>query len=105
MPAIVNSILSNFHIHVTFDGLAAPQSALMTTAASTASGNHWNAGARNARVRSTRPARMMFATWVFAPADAAAAVFDRLPATAMPPRTPAPRLERPRARNSWSESS
>ena len=50
----------------------------------------------------TITADVMPDSWLRLPACAAAAVFDRLPATAIPPDTPAPTLAPPMAINSRS---
>ncbi len=49
--ARAKSTLSMCHSFSSLRGLAEPHIAWMTIAASTVSGSHWNAGARNARVR------------------------------------------------------
>ena len=95
ITAKVKSILSTFHSRSIFAGLAEPDMALMTTAASTASGSHWKAGARKARVSSTPAARKMLVICVFAPAPIAADDFERLPVVTMPPSSPAPMFAKP----------
>ena len=93
--ATTKSTLSTRQSRSSFLGLADPHIALMTTAASTVSGSHWNKGAKKSSTSSTMPASRMFETCVLAPAASAAEDLERLPVTPMPPSRPAPMLPTP----------
>ena len=81
-----------------------PQTAPTTIAASTARGRSVKNQVNATITTTTRPADVMPVTWLRPPACAAAAVFDRLPATPRPPDSPAAMLAAPMPTSSRSVS-
>ena len=81
-----------------------PHTAATTIADSTARGRSLKHHVNATSTIITITADVMPATWLRLPACSAAAVFDKLPATAMPPDNPAPTLAPPMAISSRSVS-
>ncbi len=81
-----------------------PQTAATTIAPSTARGRSVKNHVNRISTMTTRTAETRPETWLVAPARAAVAVFERLPATAIPLESPAATFEAPTPMSSRSVS-
>src|SRR6516225_7638089 len=70
-------------------------------AASAGCGMFRNRGVKKISVRNVKTAATRLASWLRAPADVATEVFDKLPTTRNPPKSPLRMLAGPCAINSW----
>jgi len=60
-----------------------------------------NRGVKKISVKKVKTAATRLATWLWAPAAVATEVFDRLPTTRNPPKSPLRMFAGPCATNSW----